>query len=783
MDKSKLITLIIGFVLLLLAGYQIIVKTVVQSDMTVFIPQSTDARFGILTRSASDSPAARLWLLSIEGGSAQQLSQASKVFSQTLRASGSFNSVLNGENLLSDEDQAFLFAYRYLLDPDINSESFSSDSLQTELTERLAELASPLSTFTKKHLRADPTATFRSVLQNMGSQSESPHYFNNVWMTKKLDRAFIVAETKAAGMDLDQQATIKEFLSDSLAQIPGEKKLQLRFSGSANIGLQSRDQIKAESQNLSILATLFMLSFLFWIYRSPTRVLMTVVPLGMAILFATAAVSFIFNGIHGITLAFGITVLGVAVDYPIHVISHANNKENLAATINRIWPTLRLGVISTIVGYSAMAITDFPGLAQFGVFSIVGLLTAAYVTRYLFSYLPLSNVDTPRLFNATRKLDIHPNKAIMSGVILCFALAVLFLFNTDDYWSKDLSELSPIPKHVLKQDNKLRQLLGVDQPRYIVSVQGDNLETLLRRQETLLPILKQAILAGEISSVQMAAKLLPSQQQQNLRKSSLPEDKILQQNLEQALSHLPFKSKVFLPFVADISTAKLMPNLTYEQLQSSHLGSRLGSMLNQTDDGYSGIVRLIGIHEPEKLQQRLTKANLAAVTFIDIKQASSDLVTQFREEAVNRIMWALGILILILALGLRNLSRLIRVIIPVVCAVIVAAAVPLSLGEKLNIFHVVALLLVAGISLDYGLFFSWSAKSLNLNNNHGNNRCNNNHNQTLHALSICAISTITVFALLSSASIPVLHSIGLTVASGVFAAFVFSWTFSRSVAT
>jgi len=783
MDKSKLITLMTGFVLLLLAGYQVIVKTAVQSDMTVFIPQSTDARFGLLTRSASDSPAARLWLLSIEGGSAQQLSQASKIFSNTLRASGKFNSVLNGENLLSDEDQAFLFSYRYLLDPNINSESFGATNLQTELTERLAELASPLSTFTKKHLRADPTATFRSVLQNMGSQSESPHYFNNVWMTKKLDRAFIVAETKAAGMDLDHQAIIKEFLSDSLAQIPGDKKLQLRFSGSANIGLQSRDQIKSESQNLSILATLFMLSFLFWIYRSPKRVLMTVVPLGTAILFATAAVSFIFDGIHGITLAFGITVLGVAVDYPIHVISHANNKETLAATINRIWPTLRLGVISTIVGYSAMAITDFPGLAQFGVFSIVGLLTAAYVTRYLFSYMQFSNIDTPRLFNVTAKLDIQPNKAVITGVVLFLALAVLSIFNTDDYWSRDLSELSPIPKHVLTQDNKLRQLLGVDQPRYIVSVQGDDLETLLRRQENLLPVLEQAILAKELSSVQMAAKLLPSQQQQNLRKSSLPADKILQQNLEQALSNLPFKSKVFLPFVADISTAKQMPNLTYEQLQSSHLGSRLESMLHQTDDGYSGIVRLVGIHEPEKLQQRLTQANLTAVTFIDIKQASSDLVTQFREEAVNRIMWALGLLILILALGLRDIPRLIRVIIPVVCAVIVAAAVPLSLGEKLNIFHVVALLLVAGISLDYGLFFSWSAKNSTLNTNVNTNHSNNNHNQTLHALSICAISTITVFGLLSSASIPVLHSIGLTVASGVFAAFVFSWTFSRSVAT
>jgi len=767
MKKTKLTTLLLWLGLVILASYQVLMNTVVRSDMTVFMPQLNDNRFGLLTRSVSDSPAARIWLLALEGASPEALARISKKLTSTMRDSNRFNSVLNGENILSDEDEAFLFQYRFILDPNISSQSFSVSTLNDELKERLVEFGSPLSTFIKKWLPSDPTASFFRVLQNMAGQSRSPAFFDNVWMTKEHDRAFIIAETKAVGMDLDAQSDIKEYLSVMLTTIADNKNITLLFSGSPNIAIQSRDKIKSESQRLSVVAAVFMLGFLFWVYRSPKRVVMTAVPLAVAILFATAVVSFLFNSIHGITLAFGITVLGIAVDYPIHVLSHANKNETLSSAIDRIWPTLRLGVITTLLGYAAMAMTDFPGLAQFGVFSIVGLLTAAFLTRSIFSSLHFTGVDTPRLFHLTGKLIFKPSTLIVSVVSVLFLLILMIMFKTDVYWSEDLSELSPIPKEVIEQDSDMRRLLSVDQPRYLITVEADDLETLLIREEALMPVLQQAIKDGELEAVQMVAQILPSQRQQKARKALLPDAEILTDNLNEALQGLPFKNKLFKPFVNDIESTKNMTALTYEQLQQTGFAARVEGLVNQTNKGITGLVRLIGIKQPDMLAQRIERAGVSGVYFMDIKKSSSELVSQFREEALNRIFYAAGLMVLILGIGLRDISRMIRVLAPVVCAVIVAAVVPLGLGDKLNIFHLMSLLLVAGISLDYGLFFSCPSETVD------------NH-QTLHALTVCAISTVAVFSLLATASIPVLQAIGLTVAVGVFAAFVLSWTFSRN---
>jgi len=744
--------------------------------MSVFMPQFGNSHFGLFSQGTVDSPAARIWLLTLQGASPGSLAQASKKLTSIMRGSDKFNSVLNGEDLLSDEDEAFLIKYRYLLDSDINEQSFSVNQLSSELKERLNELSSPLSPFIKKWLAFDPTASFRRVAQNMAGKFSSPVYFENIWMNEKKDRALIVAESKAAGMDLDSQSSIKSYLleieskifNDNSANSSINSNVKLAFSGSPNIAIESRNKIKSESKRLSIVATIFMLGFLFWVYRSPKHVLLTAIPLAIAILFATAVVSLVFGSIHGITLAFGITVLGVAVDYPIHVLSHANKEQFLSDSIVRIWPTLRLGVITTILGYAAMAITDFPGLAQFGVFSIVGLLSAAYITRSLFSSFNFKGVDTPRLFSVTQKLDRKPGNAFIAVVVAVFALFISNIFVAVDFWSEDLSELSPIPKQVLAEDHRIRQLLKVDQPRYLITVEADNLEELLVKQEALVPVFQQAINENELKAVQMVAQLLPSQQQQKIRQIDLPDKEVITNNLNEALQGLPFKAKVFKPFLIDIEKSRSMPLLTQSVIEQTGFASRFQGLLNQTDNGVSGLVRLIGLDKPDLLVKRLQQKEIEGVSFSDIKKSSGIMINEFRQEALLRMVWAGGLMILVLAMGLRNVSRIARVSIPVFCAVLIAVAVPLALGDKLNIFHLMSLLLVVGISLDYSLFFSYPSTEID-------------HQQTLHALSVCAISTVGVFGLLATAAIPVLQAIGLTVATGVFAAFVLSWTFSRNV--
>ena len=136
---------------------------------------------------------------------------------------------------------------------------------------------------------------------------------------------------------------------------------------------------------------------------------------------------------------------------------------------------------------------------------------------------------------------------------------------------------------------------------------------------------------------------------------------------------------------------------------------------------------------------------------------------------------ALGVAAILLVItvwvSLRQLRRVIRVLLPMALTTLLILAILRGLGVELNLFHLVALILAAGLGLDYALFFDHA----------GDDR--DDQLRTLHALIVCSLMTLLVFTLLGLSSIPVLRAIGSTVAIGVLGNFVLALLVSRQPVT
>lgn len=747
--------------LVLLAACQLLFNTSYQSDMGAFMPAQGSAP---LSQSLKEGPAARIWLIAVSGGSRSELAQVSKLLTQQLRGSGDFSRVLNGEAEADSKAQQLLNRYRYLLDDRVDADYFSSGALHSALNQRLDELRSPLSAFTKQWLTSDPTAALFYLSQQQQRGEGALQREEGAWIGRDGEHALIMAESREAGFDLDLQQQVRARITAAFAALNSNRQYSLILSGAPQIALQTRDTIRSDAQRLSIVATVFMVLFLAWVYRSAKRVLFTALPLLGGIIVAAATVSLWFGNLHAITVAFGITVLGVAVDYPIHLLSHRRADESATTTMARIWPTLRLGVVSTLLAYLAMALTDFTGLAQLGLFSIAGLLTAALITRTLLPRLDSNTLQQPfqmRLLCAA--FDRKPEKRLLVFGAAMPLLALALVLQQPQLWSDDIAQLNPVPQQQRDLERTLRSQLGTAENRYMIIVEAASQELLLQRQEQLTPLLDVAVSVGEIGHYQQTSQLLPSQQLQQQRQASLPDSVTLRAALAQASEGLPFRVGSFAPFVAEVEASRTLTLLSADQLKAAGL-----SLFLFTDErGASAIIRLVAVSEPQALQRRVAGAGITGLHFVDLKQASSDAVGRFRTEALQRVLWASGLILLALWLGMRHLPRLLRVVAPVAAAVVVAMAVPLLLGASLNIFNLVSLLLVAGIGLDYALFFSRPDED-------------GDRQATLHSLLVCAVSTASLFAILATSAVPVLHSIGITVAVGIVSAFCLSWIFSRS---
>jgi len=732
------------------------------------MPRAATLEQRLLMNELRAGPVARLTLITLGGASPKRLAELSKQVASRLRAGGSFVRVANGEQIFDGAERERLFRYRYLLSPAVRAERFSVDALRTALEQRLRELASPVPSFDRPWLAQDPTAEMRAMLNAWRGQAQ-PRSLRGVWFDAEGQRALLLAQTRAPGFDLDAQARAQQAIREAVGDA-GDGSVELSMSGPGVFAVTSRDIIRTDIRRLGITAAVVAVVILLLSYRSMRLLLIGGLPLLSAVAAGVIAVDLVFGAIHGIVLAFGVTVIGVAIDYPIHLFSHLNASEPVRRSLADIWPTIRLGAITTAMGYLAMSGTDFPGLMQFATFAIAGLLTAAAYTRWgLAGLLPERYV--PKYSSPVADWYARsPRPGMVWGGLMIFAgvAALAFLVSRDHGpWEDDIAALSPIPESVMARDRSLHAQLGVPDTNHVLLVKAPDAQAALQASEALAGSLRQLVADGVIGSFELAARYLPSARTQQERQSSLPEPARLREDLAQALAGTPFKQGAFAPFEKAVATARTLPPLLPRDLEGTTLGLRLGSTLLTVDGGWVALITLAGVKDAHALRSRLSRHQDQELLYLDLKRATSSLMADFREHASTRVLWSILAIALVLWLGLRSARRTLRVLLPGFVAVIIDVAVLRMTGELLSLFHLVSLLLVVGISIDYGLFFSRGDADASM------------RGRTFHGLTVCVLSTVSVFGILATSRLPVLNAIGTIVAVGVALSFLAAMLLAR----
>jgi predicted exporter len=159
------------------------------------------------------------------------------------------------------------------------------------------------------------------------------------------------------------------------------------MSGPGVFAVEARAKIERAAIRLSIISSILVVTLLFAVYRSFTALALGLAPVASGAVIGIAAVALGFGAVHGITLGFGITLIGESVDYSIYffVQSHRLRQDETAAKSwqRAWWPTIRLGMLTSVCGFASLLPSGFPGLAQLGLYSISGLVAAALVTRFV----------------------------------------------------------------------------------------------------------------------------------------------------------------------------------------------------------------------------------------------------------------------------------------------------------------------------------------------------------------------------------------------------------------
>ena len=790
----------IWFVFILLCTL-VVARSQFTADMSAFLPRDPSPRQQILIEQISEGIASRSLIVAIEGAPRAVLTQLSESLGQQLRSAPDFASVSNGQALGSGKDQALLFENRYLLSPAMTPGRMEAPGLRAAVVESLAEVGSSTGLFSKSLLGRDPTGESLEVLKRVIPSSQLLDT-DGVWMNAAQTRALLLLQTKAQGSDLDAQeaahSAIRQSFSQAQAKVGGQaSQALLKFSGPGVFAVNARDAIKTEAARLSAIGTVMVLGLLWLIYRSVTTLALGVIPVVTGAMAGIAAVGLGFPSVHGMTLGFGITLIGEAVDYAIYLFvqympTSRANKENgtrpTHAFAASFWPTIRLGVLTSIVGFSTLLLSGFTGLAQLGLFSIVGIVVAATTTRYVLPVLLPENfsVKQPRKLGPFLAAAAYFLGALkpLAVIVTVIALSVLLL-RRDNLWSVELGGLSPVSEAAQQLDADLRSDMGAPDAGILVVVKGSSSEMALQRSEDVAARLEPLVSKGQLGGFQAPSIYLPSQRTQAARKASLPDDATLRRRTTLALEGLPLKPDKLEDFFSDVARARTGPLLSRASLQGTSLSLGVDSLLTQSARPPGEWTALIALQPPMQdgvarpLQAAAVSAALAdlsdsgkpGVFLIELGNEAKNVYKAYLREAIALTAAGFVAIIGLLFVALRSWRRVVRIVLPLLASTAMVAAAVATFKGNLTLLHLVGLLLVIAIGSNYALFFDQRSRiSLSTPASSDQNM--------LCSLFFANLTTVLGFGLLAFSSVPVMSAIGLTVGAGTFLALILSAIFA-----
>ncbi len=746
------------------------------ADLSAFLPTSPSAEQRVLLEQLKRGAGSRVLLIGIQGGDAAKRADASRALATALRQSGHFDAVHNGDHADSAKAGEFLFAHRYLLSPAVDAQRFSATGLRDAIDETVSLLGTPAGNLIKPILWRDPTGETLRMAETM-LPAAAPRVEHGVWVSRSLPRAVLLAATRADGADLDGQAIALSQVRTAFAP-HAARGMALELSGPGVFGVESRATIETEVHRLALWGAVVVTAMLLLTFGSLKSLGVAVLPVASGVLAGIAAVSLGFGHVHGMTLGFGTTLIGEAVDYAIYYLIQARPAAGAAPGSGHLrwrqrnWPTVRLGVWTSVAGFAALAFSGFTGLAQLGVFSVAGLVAAALTTRYL---LPLLAPDGAPGHGFRRALARATGAAVAVlprsrwGFVALALAGLVSLLVLPSAWRGNLASLSPLSADALARDAALRNDLGAGDNGVLLAIEAPNPIAALEQAEHAGQRLDALVQQGLLTGYDSPARLLPSLATQKARQAALPDEATLRARLAEATEGGPLPAAKLDAFVADVQAQRQAAPITRDHLVGTPLDSALQAQLLAGANGQPSIA-LLNLHvagaqlDAERLRTAL--AGVPGARIVRVQAELDALYASYMREAFWQALLGGAAVLALLFWHLRSLRQLASVALPLATSVVLVLTGLTLAGVSLGLLHLVGLLLVVAVGSNYALFF------------HQLRGAGKADEDTLASLLMANMTLVASFALLCTSSVPVLVALGQVVAPGTLLSLLVSAAFS-----
>ncbi|MCF0214860.1 MAG: transporter [Fibrobacteraceae bacterium] len=673
-----------------------------------------------------------------------------------------------------NELKDFIYSYRYSLQGSRFAEELANGTTALE-EEALQRTFGAFSISNLSHIEEDPFLLSERAFDRL--TLHSPLIPKNLTLKENYLVAKNFVDSATTGDTLSRQfifvsatlsQSVSSFASDNhvLAKLENkidslEKKwpgLVVAKSGVPFHSFESSRNAQGEILWISGVSIFAILILLLYVFKTPLPIGVTIGSLCVALISAMCGTWAIFRQIHIFTFVFGTTVIGIGIDYSLHFWIH--HKFELGNAQKRIFKSLSLGFLTTLISYATLTLSNFPLLQQMAAFASIGLASVYLTTNLIYPQIaPKKNsISKAPLFIPNQFLSFYKRINQMPRA-LTIAISIIFIASMIPGFIRlhvqtDLQSLYKMSNTLLQGEKLSNQILDFGSSGFYFIIKGATPQEVLETEEILTDQLFKEVADSSLKNFIATSLYIPSQKSQ-LQSFQLAKEKLLP-NAQNLLLNLGFNNDEQFRASLDSNPSLLTPDTHLPKQWKELLHSLwLGKIQDfKQDSAYYSVVMPLHVKNVDKIKSLPQQLNKPSQIFSVDKMGEINKTLTHLSQAALRLVLVVYILIFALLAFVYNPVDAFRIIRAPLLATALTASIFGYCNIPFNIFAVSGIILILGIGIDYSLFFKEGFKGPSI---------------TTLSILVSAATTIFSFGTLAFSSFTPVFSLGLAVFIGILA--------------
>ncbi|WP_276967775.1 MMPL family transporter [Chryseobacterium sp.] len=667
----------------------------------------------------------------------------------------------------------------FLNDSDYNEidKKLQKDSIARQVEDNYISLVSPTSLVTKEFIKKDPLGLTFLGIKKLNALNISKDF--------KLEDSYIVTkdgknlllfidpknksnDTKANEAFIDQLNSIKDGINK---QFKG--KTEISYFGSPVIAVANAKQIKKDIQNTVVISMTVLLILLIYYFRNIFTPIIVFLPTVFSVLLALLVLYFIKDKISAISLSVGAILIGITIDYALHILTHYKHNNNIEELYKEITQPIILSSATTAVSFLCLIFVRSEALKDLGMFAaitvILSSITALIIVPQLYKPKEKGEHLNTNFIDRIGSYPYEKNKPLIIGCSIII-LACLFGFRHVGF-NEDIGDLNYIPKELKISEAKLQKLSDITSKSIYTISYGNSAEQSLTRNSELSGFLEKEKKEGKILSYNSIGSIVLSEkdQQKKIEKwNRFWNDQKKKQTISELVSNgnkLGFNSSAFDNFNETLHKSYTALSLKdYQQVKALQISEFISN-----ENGFYTVSNVVKVDEKKRdtFIKDIEKKHDAIA--IDRQQMNENFLGLLKRDFNTLINYSLLAIILTIIVFFRNFELTVLTMFPIVLTGVVTAGILYFLGLELNIFSTVVCTLVFGVGDDFSIFLTQAMQK--------EHTTGKNELPTYRTSIILAVfTTILSIGSLIFAKHPALHSLALVALIGMFSVIIITST-------